>query len=251
MVWIELLILLFWRFQTWIWEAYSWGNSTEVWCSKADFWYRRIVCAEDNHGKVTSIWSFLNEHSEFLQSWEKTVYLMSFWCLCYEQSGFEGFIRDQYTALPETRERMLATEVTALWRQVFPISLIIWSRRIAGICRWMINVLDRPLRSIWLQLSNSMLTFWASSQAYFWDNTVYAGIPMNLHLASPRTHYTLQRDIWMWKNLWPTLSLVLLRKAYTVHLFKGLFFKWQRLYSTGPSLFNHIQTHYWHTRRHE
>ncbi|KAA3464560.1 uricase-2 isoform X1 [Gossypium australe] len=34
----------------------------------------------------------------------------------YEQSGFEGFIRDKYTALPETRERMLATEVTASWR---------------------------------------------------------------------------------------------------------------------------------------
>ncbi|KAL4394777.1 hypothetical protein AHAS_Ahas02G0185900 [Arachis hypogaea] len=34
---------------------------------------------------------------------------------CYK-SGFEGFIRDKYTALPETRERMLATEVTGLWR---------------------------------------------------------------------------------------------------------------------------------------
>ncbi|KAL2326625.1 hypothetical protein Fmac_025683 [Flemingia macrophylla] len=32
------------------------------------------------------------------------------------RSGFEGFIRDKYTALPDTRERMLATEVTALWR---------------------------------------------------------------------------------------------------------------------------------------
>ncbi|XP_020702574.1 uricase-2 isozyme 2 [Dendrobium catenatum] len=32
------------------------------------------------------------------------------------QSGFEGFIRDRYTLLPETKERMLATEVTALWR---------------------------------------------------------------------------------------------------------------------------------------
>ncbi|KAI4373102.1 hypothetical protein MLD38_011264 [Melastoma candidum] len=31
-------------------------------------------------------------------------------------SGFEGFIRDEYTALPDTRERMLATEVTASWR---------------------------------------------------------------------------------------------------------------------------------------
>ncbi|EXB39589.1 hypothetical protein L484_012597 [Morus notabilis] len=32
------------------------------------------------------------------------------------KSGFEGFIRDKYTALPETQERILATEVTASWR---------------------------------------------------------------------------------------------------------------------------------------
>ncbi|GMY23478.1 uricase-2 isozyme 1 [Fagus crenata] len=32
------------------------------------------------------------------------------------KSGFEGYIRDKYTALPETRERLLATEVTASWR---------------------------------------------------------------------------------------------------------------------------------------
>ncbi|NP_001266028.1 uricase-2 isozyme 1-like [Cicer arietinum] len=35
------------------------------------------------------------------------------------KSGFEGFIRDKFTALPETRERMLATEVTALWRYTY------------------------------------------------------------------------------------------------------------------------------------
>ncbi|XP_010470358.1 PREDICTED: uricase isoform X2 [Camelina sativa] len=32
------------------------------------------------------------------------------------QSGFERFVRDKYTILPETRERMLATEVNASWR---------------------------------------------------------------------------------------------------------------------------------------
>ncbi|KAF2318180.1 hypothetical protein P3X46_025194 [Hevea brasiliensis] len=32
------------------------------------------------------------------------------------KSGFEGFIRDKYTALPETQERILATEVTASWK---------------------------------------------------------------------------------------------------------------------------------------
>eukprot|EP00252_Welwitschia_mirabilis_P021289 TRINITY_DN5419_c0_g1_i1.p1 TRINITY_DN5419_c0_g1~~TRINITY_DN5419_c0_g1_i1.p1 ORF type:complete len:297 (-),score=54.65 TRINITY_DN5419_c0_g1_i1:190-1080(-) len=31
------------------------------------------------------------------------------------QSGFEGFVRDEYTFLPETKERILATEVTAKW----------------------------------------------------------------------------------------------------------------------------------------
>ncbi|KAK4480437.1 hypothetical protein RD792_013510 [Penstemon davidsonii] len=35
------------------------------------------------------------------------------------QSGFEGFIRDKNTMLPETRERMLATEVAAKWRYAF------------------------------------------------------------------------------------------------------------------------------------
>lgn len=35
------------------------------------------------------------------------------------KSGFEGFIRDKYTILPETRERLLATEVTASWRYNF------------------------------------------------------------------------------------------------------------------------------------
>ncbi|KAI5343584.1 hypothetical protein L3X38_011460 [Prunus dulcis] len=34
------------------------------------------------------------------------------------KSGFEGFIRDKYTALPDTRERILATDLTASWAQI-------------------------------------------------------------------------------------------------------------------------------------
>jgi urate oxidase len=34
------------------------------------------------------------------------------------QSGFEGFLRDKYTLLPETRERMLASAIRAVWRCV-------------------------------------------------------------------------------------------------------------------------------------
>ncbi|XP_075495927.1 uricase [Primulina tabacum] len=45
------------------------------------------------------------------------------------KSGFEGFIRDKYTILPDTRERMLATEVTASWRYPFNALASIPARR--------------------------------------------------------------------------------------------------------------------------
>jgi urate oxidase len=38
------------------------------------------------------------------------------------QSGFEGFFRDKYTILSDTRERMLASAVRAVWRSVSCIS---------------------------------------------------------------------------------------------------------------------------------
>ncbi|KAI8008142.1 hypothetical protein LOK49_LG07G01541 [Camellia lanceoleosa] len=44
---------------------------------------------------------------------------LEFLLLFIMHSGFEGFVRDKYTILPETHERMLATEVTASWRYSF------------------------------------------------------------------------------------------------------------------------------------
>lgn len=35
------------------------------------------------------------------------------------KSGFEGFVRDKYTILPDTTERILATEVATKWRYAF------------------------------------------------------------------------------------------------------------------------------------
>lgn len=32
------------------------------------------------------------------------------------QSGYEGYCMDKFTLLPETRERIMATSVTATWR---------------------------------------------------------------------------------------------------------------------------------------
>lgn len=35
------------------------------------------------------------------------------------QSGFEKFVRDKYSTLGETKERMMASTVTARWRYVY------------------------------------------------------------------------------------------------------------------------------------
>lgn len=32
------------------------------------------------------------------------------------QSGYEGYLKDEYTLLGETRDRMMATSVTATWK---------------------------------------------------------------------------------------------------------------------------------------
>lgn len=32
------------------------------------------------------------------------------------QSGYEGFLRDQYTMLPESNDRILATSITSTWK---------------------------------------------------------------------------------------------------------------------------------------
>lgn len=32
------------------------------------------------------------------------------------QSGYEGFLRDEYTLLPEAKDRILATSITSTWK---------------------------------------------------------------------------------------------------------------------------------------
>uniref|UniRef100_A0A8R7VL01 Uncharacterized protein n=1 Tax=Triticum urartu TaxID=4572 RepID=A0A8R7VL01_TRIUA len=57
-------------------QAHHRGHREEVWKPAYKFWDTRILPAKDN----------------------------------------SGFMRDRYTLLPETRERIVATEVTAWWR---------------------------------------------------------------------------------------------------------------------------------------
>ncbi|GMH11229.1 hypothetical protein Nepgr_013070 [Nepenthes gracilis] len=61
------------------------------------------------------------------------------------KSGFEGFVRDKYTTLPETRERILATAVTASWRyhcgslSSAPSEPLYFSKRYEGVIKVLVE----------------------------------------------------------------------------------------------------------------
>ncbi|KAJ8756350.1 hypothetical protein K2173_025162 [Erythroxylum novogranatense] len=66
------------------------------------------------------------------------------------KSGFEGFVRDRYTALPDTRERILATEVTATWRYSYesissvPQKSLYFAERYADVKQVLVNTFFGP-----------------------------------------------------------------------------------------------------------
>ncbi|KAG1327838.1 Uricase [Cocos nucifera] len=66
------------------------------------------------------------------------------------KSGFEGFVRDRYTLLPETRERMVATEVTASWRFPFehvsdiPAKPFCFTERYEGVKKVLVDTFFGP-----------------------------------------------------------------------------------------------------------
>ncbi|XP_016469505.1 uricase-2 isozyme 1 [Nicotiana tabacum] len=66
------------------------------------------------------------------------------------KSGFEGFIRDKYTMLPETQERMMATEVTASWRYSFeslsslPLKPLYFTERYMDVKEVLLNTFFGP-----------------------------------------------------------------------------------------------------------
>ncbi|PIA54355.1 hypothetical protein AQUCO_00900709v1 [Aquilegia coerulea] len=67
-------------------------------------------------------------------------------------SGFEGYIRDKYTLLPETRERMLATEISTSWRYSFeslstvPIKPLYFSERFLDVKKVLVDTFFGPPR---------------------------------------------------------------------------------------------------------
>ncbi|KAF9597448.1 hypothetical protein IFM89_018894 [Coptis chinensis] len=66
------------------------------------------------------------------------------------KSGFEGYIRDRYTVLPETRERILATEISSSWRYSFeslsnvPLKPLYFSERFLDVKKLLVDTFFGP-----------------------------------------------------------------------------------------------------------
>lgn len=65
------------------------------------------------------------------------------------QSGYEGYLRDQYTLLPETRDRIMATSVTANWRSAIPQTSILRTFCKSATSQLPLMAIDRPLSGSW------------------------------------------------------------------------------------------------------
>jgi urate oxidase len=68
-------------------------------------------------------------------------------------SAFAGFPRDEYTTLPETRDRLLATALTAIWQ---------YSRT------------DVDFTSMWTAVQDTLLEVFAAHQSESVQHTLYA-----------------------------------------------------------------------------
>ena len=75
------------------------------------------------------------------------------------RSAFSGFPRDQYTTLPETRDRIMATRVSATWRHATPASD--WDARHEGLVDTLLSSFadhdsESVQHTIWI-IANEML----------------------------------------------------------------------------------------------
>jgi urate oxidase len=92
------------------------------------------------------------------------------------KSAFEGFPRDRYTTLPETKDRILATSVTATWKYSSP---------------------DLPFGERWTEVRRRLLEAFVKHDSRSVQETLYAmgeaaleaaGVE-EIHLAMPNIHH--------------------------------------------------------------
>ncbi|KAL0303660.1 UNVERIFIED_CONTAM: Uricase [Sesamum radiatum] len=106
------------------------------------------------------------------------------------QSGFEGFIRDKYTILPETRERMLATEVTAFWRYPFetlasiPAKQLYFTEKYVDVKKVLIETFFGPVKG-------GVYSPSVQSTLYYMAKAVLARVPdvSSVKLKMPNLHF--------------------------------------------------------------
>ncbi|KAL0299116.1 UNVERIFIED_CONTAM: Uricase [Sesamum radiatum] len=106
------------------------------------------------------------------------------------QSGFEGFIRDKYTILPETRERMLATEVTAFWRYPFETLASIPAKQLYFTEKYM-DVKKVLIETFFGPVKGGVYSPSVQSTLYYMAKAVLARVPdvSSVKLKMPNLHF--------------------------------------------------------------
>jgi urate oxidase len=93
------------------------------------------------------------------------------------RSAFSGFPRDEFTTLPETRDRLLATSMTATWRYIEP---------------------EVPFRATWRGVRDTLLRTFAEHDSESVQHTLYAmgqavldafGVVEAITLVMPNKHH--------------------------------------------------------------
>ncbi|KAH9317360.1 hypothetical protein KI387_019129 [Taxus chinensis] len=97
------------------------------------------------------------------------------------QSGFVGFIRDKYTLLPDTKERMLATEVSAVWRYSKKPSC--YTKAYISVQKTLVDVLfGSPHEGVYSPSVQNTLYFMAESVLHRFPEIEFIRLSMpNLH----------------------------------------------------------------------
>ena len=118
--------------------------------------WRRIEIGEREHGQAfmrrgpdTRIASVISERDSLTVSAGVEDLLI----MKTGQSAFSGFPRDEYTTLPETRDRLLATALTATWRYAEA---------------------DLPFDATWRGVRDTLLRTFAEHQSESVQHTLYA-----------------------------------------------------------------------------
>lgn len=104
-------------------ETYPLVSRCKVWLEETP--WRRVYVGNEPHEHGFSV-NGTETHTVFVsvdksKKIDVTSGIRGWKVLKTTQSGYEGYLKDKYTMLPETNDRIVATEVTATWKYAAPV----------------------------------------------------------------------------------------------------------------------------------